>query len=100
MRDHRGVLGPLLALHLSESKLHHLAKKSATLKWGESYAIDPRTKKWAVWEYWANIVLYKKMIHGNYYNIANGLLLYLPYTIVEQSLRFFMSRFVFCKNMN
>jgi hypothetical protein len=31
-RDHQSVLGPLLAFHLSESKLRHLAKESATLK--------------------------------------------------------------------
>jgi hypothetical protein len=72
-RDHQSVLGPLLALHLSENELHHLAKENATLKWGEHYAVDPRTGKWAVWEYWARIVSYKKTVHRNYYNIANGL---------------------------
>jgi hypothetical protein len=76
------VLGPLLALHLSKSKLHHLAKESATLKWGKSYAINSWMGKWAVWEYWACVVLYKKMIHGNHYNIANELLLDLHHTIV------------------
>jgi hypothetical protein len=81
-RDHQSVLGPLLALHLSENKLHHLAKENATLKWGEHYAVDPRTGKWAVWEYWARIVSYKKTVHGQYYNIANGLLLDLHHTIV------------------
>jgi hypothetical protein len=50
-RDHRSMLGPLLALHLSKKELHHLAKESATLKWGESYAINLRMGKWAVWEY-------------------------------------------------
>jgi hypothetical protein len=98
-RDHRSVLGPLLALHLSEKELHHLAKESATLKWGKIYAIDPRTGKWAVWEYWARVVLYKKTIHGTHYNIANGLLLDLHHTIVRQSPRLFMSQFLFCKNM-
>jgi hypothetical protein len=44
-RDHQSVLGPLLAPHLSEKELHHLAKESATLKWGKSYAIDPQTGK-------------------------------------------------------
>jgi hypothetical protein len=76
------VLSPLLALHLSEKELHHLAKESTTLKWGKSYAIDPRTGKWAVWEYWARVVLYKKTIHGTYYNIASGLVLDLHHTIV------------------
>jgi hypothetical protein len=93
------VLGPQLALHLSEKELHHLAKENATLKWGKSYAIDLRTEKWAVWEYWARVVLYKKTIHGTHYNIANGLLLDLHYTIVRQSPCSFLSQFVFCKNM-
>jgi hypothetical protein len=93
------MLGPLLALHLSENKLHHLTKESATLKWGKSYAIDHWTEKWAVWEYWERVVLYKKIICRNYHNIANGLLLDLHHTIVQQSLHFFLSQFVFCKNM-
>jgi hypothetical protein len=98
-RDHQSMLGPLLALHLSGNKLHHLAKENATLKWGEHYAVNPRTGKWAVWEYWAHVVSYKKTVHGHYYNIANGLLLDLHHTIVQQSSRLFMSQFVFCKNM-
>jgi hypothetical protein len=82
MRDHQSVLGPLLAFHLSESKLHHLARENTTLKWGEHYAINPRTGSWAVWEYWVRIVSYKKTIHEQYYNIANRLLLDLHHTIV------------------
>ena len=79
---------------LSEEEKHRLAANHAMVTWAEEYAQDPVSGEFCVYEYRARLLSYKKVIHGDVYELFKDMFCDLHCDIIERSPRSFLQSYV------